>query len=324
MYNYCILKGKKMKRLKRIFIDGSAGTTGLRIHQRLAARRDLTLVTLPEAVRKDPNARREAMEQCDAAFLCLPDAAAIEAADMLAGSAVTLLDTSTAHRTSPDWAYGFPELGAAYEAAVKESKRIAVPGCHASGFIALVAPLVAAGLLSPAAYLTCHSITGYSGGGKKMIAQYEADGRDALLDAPRQYGLSQRHKHLPEMQAVCGLAHAPIFCPVVSDFYSGMVVTVPLFSEELPAGVTAEQLRQCYGDTYFGPVVRYLPQMDEDGFLSGAGLSGKDGMELTVAGNDERILLLARYDNLGKGASGAAIQCLNLSLGCEMTEGLVL
>ena len=264
------------------------------------------------------------MEQCDAAFLCLPDAAAIEAADMLAGSAVTLLDTSTAHRTSPDWAYGFPELGAAYEAAVKESKRIAVPGCHASGFIALVAPLVAAGLLSPAAYLTCHSITGYSGGGKKMIAQYEADGRDALLDAPRQYGLSQRHKHLPEMQAVCGLAHAPIFCPVVSDFYSGMVVTVPLFAEELPAGVTAEQLRQCYGDTYRGPVVRYLPKMDEDGFLSGAGLSGKDGMELTVAGNDERILLLARYDNLGKGASGAAIQCLNLSLGCEMTEGLVL
>ena len=180
------------------------------------------------------------------------------------------------------------------------------------------------GLLSPAAYLTCHSITGYSGGGKKMIAQYEADGRDALLDAPRQYGLSQRHKHLPEMQAVCGLAHAPIFCPIVSDFYSGMVVTVPLFLEELPAGVTAEHLRQCYGDTYRGPVVRYLPKMDEDGFLSGAGLSGKDGMEITVAGNDERILLLARYDNLGKGASGAAIQCLNLSLGCEMTEGLVL
>ena len=241
-----------MKRLKRIFIDGSAGTTGLRIHQRLAARRDLTLVTLPEAVRKDPNARREAMEQCDAAFLCLPDAAAIEAADMLAGSAVTLLDTSTAHRTSPDWAYGFPELGAAYEAAVKESKRIAVPGCHASGFIALVAPLVAAGLLSPAAYLTCHSITGYSGGGKKMIAQYEADGRDALLDAPRQYGLSQRHKHLPEMQAVCGLAHAPIFCPVVSDFYSGMVVTVPLHTRLLARKMTPADVAQAMAEYYAG------------------------------------------------------------------------
>ena len=310
--------------MKTVFIDGSAGTTGLRIHQRLAQRRDLKLLTLPESCRKDPAARRDAMSQSDAAFLCLPDDAAIEAADLMAGAPLTLLDTSTAHRTSPGWAYGFPELGPAFARAVQQGSRIAVPGCHASGFIALVQPLVEAGLLSPTARLSCHSITGYSGGGKKMIAQYEADGRDALLDAPRQYGLSQRHKHLPEMQAVCGLAHAPIFCPVVSDFYSGMVVTVPLFSEELPVGVTAEQLRQCYGDTYRGPVVRYLPQMDEDGFLSGAGLSGKDGMELTVAGNDERILLLARYDNLGKGASGAAIQCLNLSLGCEMTEGLVL
>ena len=211
-----------MKRLKRIFIDGSAGTTGLRIHQRLAARRDLTLVTLPEAVRKDPNARREAMEQCDAAFLCLPDAAAIEAADMLAGSAVTLLDTSTAHRTSPDWAYGFPELGAAYEAAVKESKRIAVPGCHASGFIALVRPLVDAGLLPPSAQLTCHSLTGYSGGGKKMIADYENTQRSGLLGAPRQYGLTQTHKHLPEMQVMGGVNEAPLFSPIVADFYSGM------------------------------------------------------------------------------------------------------
>ena len=310
--------------MKTVFIDGSAGTTGLRIHQRLEARRDLKLLTLPEALRKDPAARHDAMAASDAAFLCLPDAAAIEAAEMMDGAPLTLLDTSTAHRTTPGWAYGFPELGADFAGAVPRNKRIAVPGCHASGFIALVRPLVAAGLLSPAARLSCHSVTGYSGGGKKMIAQYEASGRDGLLDAPRQYGLGQTHKHLKEMQAITGLETAPVFCPIVADFYSGMAVTVPLFRADLQGGATAEQIRQLYGDTYRGPVVRYRSQMDEDGFLSGAGLSGSDAMELTVAGNDDRILLLARYDNLGKGASGAAIQCLNLSLGCDITEGLVL
>ncbi len=310
--------------MKTVFIDGSAGTTGLRIHQRLAQRRDLKLLTLPESCRKDPAARRDAMSQSDAAFLCLPDDAAIEAADLMAGAPLTLLDTSTAHRTTPGWAYGFPELGPAFARAVQQGSRIAVPGCHASGFIALVQPLVEAGLLSPTARLSCHSVTGYSGGGKKMIAQYEAPDRDGLLDAPRQYALGQTHKHLKEMQAVCGLDAAPIFCPIVADFYSGMVVTVPLFREDLQGNATADHIRQLYGDLYRGPVVRYLPQMDEAGFLSGAGLSGRDSMELTVAGNDDRILLLARYDNLGKGASGAAIQCLNLSLGCDITEGLVL
>ena len=310
--------------MKTVFIDGSAGTTGLRIHQRLAQRRDLKLLTLPESCRKDPAARRDAMSQSDAAFLCLPDDAAIEAADLMAGAPLTLLDTSTAHRTSPGWAYGFPELGPAFARAVQQGSRIAVPGCHASGFIALVQPLVEAGLLSPTARLSCHSVTGYSGGGKKMIAQYEAPERDGLLDAPRQYALGQTHKHLKEMQAICGLDAAPIFCPIVADFYSGMVVTVPLFREDLQGNATADHIRQLYGDLYRGPVVRYLPQMDEAGFLSGAGLSGRDSMELTVAGNDQRILLLARYDNLGKGASGAAIQCLNLSLGCDITEGLVL
>ena len=310
--------------MKTVFIDGSAGTTGLRIHQRLAARRDLQLLTLPEALRKDPAARRDAMARSDAAFLCLPDDAAREAAEMMAGAPLTLLDTSTAHRTTPGWAYGFPELGADFAQAVKTGSRIAVPGCHASGFIALVRPLVDAGLLSPAARLSCHSVTGYSGGGKKMIAQYEAPDRDGLLDAPRQYALGQSHKHLREMQAICGLDAAPIFCPIVADFYAGMVVTVPLFREDLQGNATADHIRQLYGDLYRGPVVRYLPQMDEAGFLSGAGLSGRDSMELTVAGNDQRILLLARYDNLGKGASGAAIQCLNLSLGSDITEGLVL
>lgn len=309
---------------KTVFIDGSAGTTGLRIFERLSAREDLELITLPEPLRKDPAARREALNSSDAAFLCLPDEAAREAVGLIENSHVTVLDTSTAHRTQPGWAYGFPELGPEFQKWLLTSKRIAVPGCHASGFIALTAPLVQAGLLPADARLTCHSITGYSGGGKKMIAQYQAAERDALLEAPRQYGLTQNHKHLKEMQAICGLHQAPIFCPIVSDFYSGMVVTVPLFREDLAPGVTADDIRTLYGARYAGPVVHYREQMDEAGFLSGAGLSGKDAMELTVCGNEERILLLARYDNLGKGASGAAIQCLNLVLGCDPTAGLAL
>ena len=309
---------------KTVFIDGSAGTTGLRIFERLSAREDLELITLPEPLRKDPAARREALNSSDAAFLCLPDEAAREAVGLIENSHVTVLDTSTAHRTQPGWAYGFPELGPEFQKRLLTSQRIAVPGCHASGFIALTAPLVQAGLLPADARLTCHSITGYSGGGKKMIAQYQAAERDALLEAPRQYGLTQNHKHLKEMQAICGLHQAPIFCPIVSDFYSGMVVTVPLFREDLAPGVTADDIRTLYGTRYAGPVVHYREQMDEAGFLSGAGLSGKDAMELTVCGNEERILLLARYDNLGKGASGAAIQCLNLVLGCDPTAGLAL
>ncbi len=309
---------------KTVFIDGSAGTTGLRIYERLSARKDLELMTLPEVLRKDPAARKQALNSCDAVFLCLPDGAAMEAVSFIENDRVVVLDTSTAHRTNPDWTYGFPELGQEVTGDIRQSKRIAVPGCHASGFIALVAPLVRAGLLAADSRLTCHSITGYSGGGKKMIAQYEAADREALLGAPRQYGLTQSHKHLKEMKALCGLEKEPIFCPIVSDFYSGMVVTVPLFREDLAPGVTAADIRALYEKKYTGPMVTYKDQMDEDGFLSGAGCSGKDSMEITVAGNEERILLLARYDNLGKGASGAAVQCLNLVLGCEPTEGLEL
>ncbi len=310
--------------MKKVFIDGSAGTTGLRIFERLSARQDLELVTLPDEVRKDPAARKQALNSCDVAFLCLPDAAAMEAVSLIENDHVTVLDTSTAHRTNPDWAYGFPELGAEFKEKLLGSKRIAVPGCHASGFISLVSPLVKAGLLPKTAQLTCHSITGYSGGGKAMIAQYEADDRDSLLDAPRQYGLTQNHKHLKEMKAICGLEQAPIFCPIVSDFYSGMVVTVPLFKEQLKPGATVADIQKVYADQYQGPMVKYLPQMDEGGYVTGAGLSHKDNMEVTVCGNDDRILLIARYDNLGKGASGAAVQCLNLVLGCDPTTGLEL
>lgn len=313
-----------MLRSKTVFIDGSAGTTGLRIYERLKQRGDLQLIRLPETLRKDPRARKEALNSCDVAFLCLPDQAAVEAVALLENPHVTVLDTSTAHRTVPGWAYGLPELGKEYLDKIQNSRRIAVPGCHASGFIALAAPLVKAGILAPTARLICHSVTGYSGGGKKMIAQYESLDRDVLLEAPRQYGLGQTHKHLKEMQAVTGIETAPIFCPIVSDFYSGMVVTVPIFASDLAPGKTAADIKELYAAQYQGPIVRYQENVDGDGCLSAAGLTGKDSMEITVSGNDDRILLLARYDNLGKGASGAAVQCLNLVLGCDPTTGLII
>ena len=232
--------------MAKVFIDGKAGTTGLRIYERLSARTDIELLTLSDEERKDTARRKEMLNGCDAAFLCLPDAASVEAVGLIENENVVVLDTSTAHRTSPGWAYGFPELGPDFREKVIGGKRIAVPGCHASGFIALVRPLVEAGLLSPAARLSCHSITGYSGGGKKMIAQYEDEGRDGLLSAPRQYGLTQQHKHLKEMRAITGLEESPIFCPIVADFYSGMVVTVPLFAQDLAPGKTVEDVKACY------------------------------------------------------------------------------
>ena len=308
--------------MKRVFIDGSAGTTGLRIRERLAGRNDISLLALPEDRRKDEKARREAINSADIVFLCLPDDAAREALAMVENPAVIIIDASSAHRTAPEFAYGFPELSAEFEERIRHAARISVPGCHASGFIALVHPLVRCGLLPSAARLTCHSVTGYSGGGKKMIAEYEAADPSPLLLAPRQYGLTQEHKHLREMKAVTGLETAPVFCPIVSNFYSGMVVTVPLFREEI-AGNAAD-IRKIYQQLYTGPIVRYREAPDEGGFLSAAALSGRDGMEISVLGNDERILLAARYDNLGKGASGAAVECLNLVMGADKTTGLLL
>ena len=306
----------------KIFIDGSAGTTGLRLAERLARREDVDILRLPEEARKDPARRKDALNSCDAAFLCLPDAAAREAVALLESESVTILDTSTAHRVAPGWVYGFPELSEAQRSAIRPGAHIAVPGCHASGFIALVQPLVAAGLLPKESLISCFCITGYSGGGKSMIAQYQDEGRDRALDAPRQYALGQTHKHLPEMCAHSGIATAPLFSPVVSDFYSGMVMTVPLFRSQLKPGFGPQDLRDCYREKYRGPVVRYVDAADEGGFLSAGVKSGWDGMEITVAGNEERILLLARYDNLGKGASGAALQCMNLVFGLDETLGL--
>ena len=309
--------------MKKVFIDGSAGTTGLRIYERLSQRDDVEILSLSEENRKDPLARKEMLNKADVAFLCLPDDAAREAVSFIENPNTVVIDASTAHRTLPDWAYGFPELSNAHEAKILSSKRIAVPGCHASGFIALVYPLIEAGLLDKSALLTCHSITGYSGGGKKMIAEYEDEERNALLSAPRQYGLSQQHKHLKEMKALTGLENEPIFCPIVSDFYSGMTVTVPLFKSQLKAG-GMDEIKALYKQKYNSEFVKYEETLDGGGFISGLALGNKDCMRVTVAGNEERILLVACYDNLGKGASGAAIECMNMALGAERAKGLIL
>lgn len=308
--------------MKKIFIDGSAGTTGLRIYERIENMQGVEFIRLPEELRKDYNARAEAINSADVVILCLPDAASREAVGMVKNDSTVVIDTSTAHRTEPGWAYGFPELGSDFALKIKNSNRIAVPGCHAGGFIALVYPLLEAGILSPDVCLTCHSLTGYSGGGKKMIADYEAENRSSLLSAPRQYALSQTHKHLKEMKAVTGLLNEPVFCPIVSDFYSGMEVTVPLFSNMLCKGKTVSDIKSVYAKKYSSEIVFYNECADDDGFLSAGKLRGKDNMAVSVFGNDERILLTAVYDNLGKGASGAAIECLNIVLGNDITKNL--
>lgn len=307
--------------MKKIFIDGKAGTTGLRIYERLSERSDIELMLLPEEKRKDVEARREALNTCDIAFLCLPDAAAIESVGLIENENVKVLDTSTAHRTAPGWAYGFPELSAQHREKIKNSNRIAVPGCHASGFISLVYPLVEAGAISADTLLTCHSLTGYSGGGKKMIAEYEDAEPDVSLESPRQYGLTQNHKHLKEMKAVTGINAFPAFCPIVADYYSGMLVTVPLFKEQLN-GVTVEDIKKIYAQKYTSDVVRYKDEIGENGFICSNKLSFNDSMEIFVEGNEDRILLMSRYDNLGKGASGAAIQNMNILLGIDEKTGL--
>ena len=305
--------------MTRIFIDGSAGTTGLRIRERLAARKDLDLITLPEEVRKDPAARQEALNTADISFLCLPDDAAREAVSLVTSSSAVLIDTSTAHRTAEGWVYGFPELKGQREA-LRDAKRIANPGCHATGFISLTAPLREAGLLRSSVRLSCFSLTGYSGGGKKMIAEYEAEERYSLLDGPRQYGLTQAHKHLPEMAALCGLEHPPVFCPIVASYYAGMEVTVPLTPAETDA--TPEEIREVYREYYQEGLVRFAEAPDESGFLSASAYAGRDDLEISVYGNADRMILTARFDNLGKGASGAAIQNMNLVLGLPENTGL--
>lgn len=306
--------------MTKVFIDGSYGTTGLRIHQRLQSRRDLELISIPYEERHSESARRKAYEEADFVFMCLPDAAAKEAVPMAKAYHTRVVDASTAHRTAEGWVYGFPEISGTKT--IEAAPLVANPGCHASGVNALIYPLIRNGILSPAQKLQCFSITGYSGGGKKMIGEYESDCRDALMDAPRMYGLSQQHKHLPEITVLNGLECAPIFCPIVSDFYCGMETIIPLFGSDIHG--TTEDIRNAYREFYTGPLVYYKEDADENGFASANTMSGRDDMELSLYGNSERLLLVARFDNLGKGASGSAIQNLNLMMGAPETTGLVL
>lgn len=309
---------------KKIFIDGKAGTTGLRIFERLENFKGIEIITLSEEKRKDIEARKEALNSADIAFLCLPDDAARESVALIENENTVVIDTSTAHRTDENFAYGFPELSKKHREKIESSKRIAVPGCHASGFIALVYPLIECGVLNADENLSCFSLTGYSGGGKKMIAEYEDDQRDELLSAPRQYGLTQQHKHLKEMKAISKIENSPAFCPVVAPFYSGMEVTVPIFKNMLKSGTSIEDIKNIYKEKYQGPIVNFSENNDEAGFISAGAFSGLDSMEISVYGNEDRIVLTARYDNLGKGASGAAIECLNIVLGQDETTGLVI
>ena len=301
----------------KVFVDGSAGTTGLEIVKRLSEREDLTLVTLSEEKRKDPAYRKEAMLSSDLAVLCLPDAAAVEAVAFAEGTGVKIIDASAAHRVSPAFVYGLPELPGR-RGEIRSALRVANPGCHASGFIALVAPLVHAGVLSAEAPISAFSLTGYTGGGKKMIREYEEGGTS--FAAPRQYALSQTHKHLPEMVRETGLTHAPVFLPVVGAFPRGMQVSVPLSPAYLTCG--AAGIKEVYRDLYKGGVIRY--EEVEGGTLPADILAGKDGMMITLVGNEDRLVAIASFDNLGKGASGAAIQNLNLMIGADETEGLYL
>ena len=308
--------------MTKVFIDGSEGTTGLRIFERFEKRDDITLLKIDPEKRKDPAERKKLINQSDIAFLCLPDDAARESVSLCENDKTVIIDTSTAHRTEKGWSYGFPELSLAHRKAIETGKRIAVPGCHASGFIALVYPLVAMGIIGKDLPLSCFSITGYSGGGKKMIAQYEDENRDEELSSPRQYGLTQKHKHLKEMQAICSLQKAPIFAPIVSDFYSGMVVSVPLHRELLQKDLSLDALRQAFSQYYEGAnFVKVLPESGKS-YLGSNNLSGYDGLQIELFGNDDRMMLTASFDNLGKGASGAAVQCMNIALGLDETTSL--
>ena len=305
--------------MTKVFIDGSAGTTGLRIWQRLAGRKDLTLVTLPEELRKDLNARKDALNGADVAFLCLPDAAAIEAVSLIESDHVAVIDTSTAHRVSPDWDYGFPELSSEHRQAIIHSKRVANPGCHASGFIAGVYPLVKSGVIAPDFPLTAYSLTGYSGGGKKMIAEYEDENRDPRHESDRIYATSLTHKHLPEMRKLCGLTKKPVFSPIVGDFYAGMATSVLL------PGVDAQRAWEALSDHYAGQkLVSVAPLGGDEPVIYADTYAGKDTMRIQVSGQQDQCMVTAIFDNLGKGASGAAIQNMNLLLGLEETTGLSL
>lgn len=319
-----------MRNKYKIFIDGGEGTTGLKLLERLKGRSELEILYIEEEKRKLPKERKKRINQSDVTFLCLPDQAAREAVSLIeeGNTHTRLIDASTAHRVDPQWAYGFPELSESHRERIINGNRVAVPGCYASGFIACVYPLVEAGILPVDYPLACHGVSGYSGGGKKMIAVMEDNNKPRDCYSPRQYALTQNHKHLPEMRQICGLKYSPVFNPIVADYYSGMVVSVPLHTRLLAKKCSPEEIREVMREHYGKqPFVKVMEQGGKDvladGFLSANTLAGTNRMEIFVCGNEERVLLASRFDNLGKGASGAAVQCMNLMLGAEETCGLL-
>ena len=306
-----------------VYIDGKEGTTGLQIYDRLAQRQDIDLLLIDEDKRKDAAERKKCINAADIVFLCLPDAAAREAVALVENDRTRIIDASTAHRTAEGWAYGFAELSPEHRAAVAAGKRVANPGCHATGFISAVYPLVKYGLLPPDYPLTCFSLTGYSGGGKKMIAEYEVADKGAALYAPQLYGLNLEHKHLPEMQKVCSLLRAPVFCPIVDDYYKGMATSVTLHTALLPGHPTAAQLHDVLEDHYSGAaLVSVAPLGYTEKRIAANTMAGSDRLQLSICGHEDQVLITALFDNLGKGASGAAVQNMNLMLGLEETTGL--
>lgn len=316
----------KRKVKTKVFIDGSEGTTGLRIHERFMERDDIELLKIAPELRKDAQERKKLINTSDITFLCLPDVAAREAVAMVENENVRILDTSTAHRTEEGWAYGFAELSPKHREAIQKGKRIAVPGCHATGLISVLYPLVAGGLLPKDYPVAAFSLTGYSGGGKKMIAEYEEENRDACYSAPREYALSQQHKHLKEMKAVTGITRLPLFSPIVADYYSGMVVSLPIYTDLMMKKMTPEEIHAFFVKYYekeaFIQVMPFGAETETRGFMSGNACTGWDGMKIFVTGNEDRVVVSSQFDNLGKGASGAAIQCMNIIMGCAEDKGL--
>ena len=310
----------------KIFIDGSEGTTGLRIYERFASRDDIELLKISSDLRKDPAERKRLINESDITFLCLPDAAAKESVSLVENENVVIIDTSTAHRTEEGWAYGFAELSEEHKNKIINGKRIAVPGCYATGFISLIYPLIAGGIMPKDYPVTCFGLSGYSGAGKNAIAVYEGDEKPSDFSSGRQYALTQQHKHLKEMQKITGLTRTPLFSPIIDDYYSGMVVSVQIYTDMLSKKETVESLLAYYTEYYKDqPFIKVAAADDEiaaSGFIAGNGMSGWDGLKIYVTGNEDRIVISSQFDNLGKGASGAAVECMNLVLGCDSTKGL--